>query len=101
MSNKSFIHHFKYQLIGVAVLSFATNILALAPTIYMLQIFDRIMLSRNEISLFILSVIIVMVIGILALSELIRSRQLIRIGINIDKKLNSIFFNSYLTLLLS
>jgi ATP-binding cassette subfamily C exporter for protease/lipase len=96
MSNKSFIHHFKYQLIGVAVLSFATNILALAPTIYMLQIFDRIMLSRNEISLFILSVIIVIVIGILALSELIRSRQLIRIGINIDKKLNSIFFNSYL-----
>ena len=39
---------FKREFIWVGVFSFFANLLMLSPTLYMLQVFDRVMLSQNE-----------------------------------------------------
>ena len=48
---------FKREFVWVGVFSFFANLLMLAPTLYMLQVFDRVMLSQNEFTLISLTLI--------------------------------------------
>ncbi len=49
---------FKREFIWVGLFSLLINLLMLTPTLYMLQIFDRVMISRNELTLLFLTLIV-------------------------------------------
>ncbi|HEY5899285.1 MAG TPA: type I secretion system permease/ATPase [Burkholderiales bacterium] len=69
---------------GLGAFSCAINLLLLAPAIYMLQIYDRVLGSRNEVTLYMLTLILVGLLGLEALLELARSKILIRAGSALD-----------------
>lgn len=73
----------------VGAFSAVINLLMLVPSLYMLQVYDRVLASRNEVTLLMLTLI--MLGGFLFMGglELIRSMVLIRVGARIDMKLNT------------
>lgn len=68
--------------------SAAINILALTPSIYMLQVYDRVLMSRNEVTLTMITLITVGLFALAALLEMSRSFVLVRVGNRLDLKLN-------------
>jgi ATP-binding cassette subfamily C exporter for protease/lipase len=85
---------FKREFWWVGGFSFFANILMLAPTLYMLQVFDRVMLSQNEFTLIGLTLITTLFFAIMAFAEWIRSRLLVRAGVRFDAYLNSRVFKA-------
>ena len=65
------------------------NILMLVPSVYMLQVYDRALPSRNEITLLMLTLIMLGMFAIMALLEYVRSMVVIRIGSQLDMRLNT------------
>lgn len=92
---------FRREFIAVGVFSMVANVMMLAPTLYMLQVFDRVMVSQSELTLLALSLITLLLFGVMAFSEWMRSRVLVRAGVRFDQHLSSRVFNasfeSYLT----
>ncbi|ASQ90915.1 type I secretion system permease/ATPase [Prosthecochloris sp. GSB1] len=80
------------EFVRAGALSFIANLLMLTPTVYMLQVYDRVLLSRNELTLLVVTVIMVMLFGVLTLAEWLRSRLLVRIGVRLDELLGSLLF---------
>jgi ATP-binding cassette subfamily C exporter for protease/lipase len=85
---------FRREFLIVGVLSFLSNLLMLAPTIYMLQIFDRVLVSQNELTLVAVSLITLFLFGVMACSEWLRSRVLVRAGMRFDEQLSTRVFNA-------
>ncbi|EPM0600779.1 ABC transporter transmembrane domain-containing protein, partial [Klebsiella pneumoniae] len=73
----------------VGVFTAFINILMLVPSIYMLQVYDRVLPSGNEITLLMLTLIMLGMFGMMALLEYARSMVVIRIGSQLDMRLNS------------
>lgn len=74
--------------------SFLINMLMLTPTFYMLQMYDRVLGSRNEMTLYMITLITVGLFILLSGLEFVRSRILVRVGAQFDADLNSRVFNS-------
>jgi ATP-binding cassette subfamily C exporter for protease/lipase len=85
---------FKNELIIVGICSLVVNLLMLVPTLYMLQVYDRIMISMNYDTLISVSLIALYLFLVLSVAEYIRSKILIYSGVKLEKKLNPILFNS-------
>lgn len=68
------------------------NVIGLVPSIYMLQVYDRVLQSRNVTTLVMLTVIMLGFYLMLGMLELARSKLLIRVGAQLDMKLNSRVF---------
>jgi ATP-binding cassette subfamily C exporter for protease/lipase len=85
---------FKREFWWVGCFSFFANVLMLAPTLYMLQVFDRVMLSQNEFTLIGLTLITTLFFAVMAFAEWIRSRLLVRAGVRFDSYLNSRVFKA-------
>jgi PrtD family type I secretion system ABC transporter len=64
----------------VFVVSCFVNVLALTTSIYMLQVFDRVLSSRSFETLGYLTLIAVFALGVFAVLEVIRKRVLVRVG---------------------
>ncbi|QWD61806.1 type I secretion system permease/ATPase [Polynucleobacter sp. MWH-UH25E] len=64
------------------------NLLLLVPSIYMLEVYDRVLTSRNEFTLLMLSLIILFLYVIYAALDAIRSHTVIEVGKRIDAELN-------------
>ena len=88
------LHKFKREFIWVGVFSFISNMLLLAPSVYMVQIYDRVLISRSELTLIFLSIITLFLFIVMAFSEWLRAKLLIRIGLRIDEALNKLVFNA-------
>jgi ATP-binding cassette subfamily C exporter for protease/lipase len=76
----------------VAALSMLANVLMLAPTLYMLQVFDRVLTSQNELTLLAVSAIALFLYAVMALAEQMRTRVLIIAGVQFDEKLGTRIF---------
>ena len=85
---------FREEFLIVGLLSFLANLLLLAPTIYMLQIFDRVLVSQSELTLLAVSIITLFLFGVMACSEWLRSRVLVRAGMCFDEQLSTRVFNA-------
>ena len=85
---------FRREFVWVGVFSFFSNLLMLAPTLYMLQVFDRVMLSQNEFTLISLTLIVILFFAVMGFAEWVRSRLLVRAGVRFDEFLNSRVFKS-------
>lgn len=79
---------FKSTFITVGCFSAISNLLMLAPSLYMLQVYDRVLQSRNEITLLMLTLLMLGAYAILSLLELTRSFVLVRVGARFDMELN-------------
>ena len=67
-------------LVFVGVLSFFLNLTLLALPIYMLQLYGRVLTSRSQSTLAMLSVAALFVLLVMGLLEFVRARILVRIG---------------------
>ncbi len=65
------------------------NLLLLAPSVYMLQVYDRVLPSRNEYTLLMLSGIVLCLYVFSGLLEYVRSLVVIRLGERMDARLGS------------
>ncbi|WP_283439811.1 type I secretion system permease/ATPase [Serratia sp. CC22-02] len=73
----------------VGIFTAFINLLMLVPSVYMLQVYDRVLPSRNEITLLMLTLIMLGLFGVMALLEYVRSMVVIRIGSQLDMRLNT------------
>ncbi len=85
---------YRKELLWVGGFSLIANLLTLAPTLYMLQIFDRIMLSQSEVTLVALTLLTALFVAVMTFSEWIRSRLLVRAGVRFDEQLNTRIFRA-------
>lgn len=76
---------FRPALAAAAALSLATNLLVLVGPIYSLQVYDRVMSSRNETTLLMLSLIAGSLYLAYAVLEHYRSHVLVQAGVRIDR----------------
>ena len=70
------------------IFSMFINILQLTFSIYMLQVYDRVLTSYNISTLIVITIAAVVALITLAVLEWIRSRLLIRAGVEFEKKLS-------------
>lgn len=74
-------------LVSVFAFSLVINFLMLAPSLYSLQVYDRVLTSRNMTTLLMLSLITLFLFGVLSLVEWSRSRIMVRVGVRLDLSL--------------
>lgn len=79
---------FKQAFRTIGVFSAVINVLMLMPAIYMLQLYDSVLTSRNEMTLLMLTLIVIGAYILLGALEYVRSFVLIRVGAKLDIKLN-------------
>lgn len=80
--------------IAVGCFSFVINLLMLMPTIYMLQIYDRVLSSRNAFTLLMLTLIMLGIYALEAALELVRTRVLVRVSLMLDQRLGRLVFDA-------
>ena len=79
---------FKKTFRNIGVFSAVINMLMLMPAIYMLQLYDSVLTSRNEMTLLMLTLIMLGAYIFMGALEYVRSFVLIRVGAQLDMKLN-------------
>ena len=85
---------FRKEFFWVVVFSMFANLLMLTPTLYMLQVFDRVLVSGSETTLLALSAIAIFFFLVMGFAEWIRSRLLVRAGARLDEALNTQLFKA-------
>ena len=78
------------------VFSFFINVLALISPIYMLQVYDRVLGSRSELTLLFITLIAVGLYIVYAALEALRTQVLVRAGIGFDGQVRGQVFGSVL-----
>jgi ATP-binding cassette subfamily C exporter for protease/lipase len=84
----SALYGYKKIFRSVGFFTAAMNLLLLVPSIYMLEVYDRVLTSRNEFTLLMLSLIILLLYIVYAALDAIRSHTVIEVGKKIDAQLN-------------
>jgi ATP-binding cassette subfamily C exporter for protease/lipase len=85
---------FRYEFVVVGIFSMVVNLLMLTPTIYMLQVFDRVMLSQSTGTLIAVSLITLFFFGVLTFAEWSRSKLLVSSGVRLDGMLSKRLFHA-------
>ena len=80
-----------------AFFSFFVNVLMLVPTLYMLAIYDRVLMSGSESTLLMLSLIAVFLFFVLGGLEWVRSRMLVATSARLDEQLGDRVFDAVFT----
>lgn len=89
----AFIKH-KKTFGAVVVFSALINLVYLAPSLYMLSLYDRVLTSRSESTLLFLSLIALAAYVFLSLMDYIRGQVLISVSGQLDKKLSQRIFTA-------
>lgn len=79
---------FKKAFHSIGVFTACINLLMLVPSIYMMQVYDRVLASRNDFTLLMLSIMALGLYALISVLEQIRSMVVIRIGGKMDTFLN-------------
>jgi ATP-binding cassette subfamily C exporter for protease/lipase len=74
-------------LLRAAGFSFGLNLLYLVPSIYMMQVYDRVLSSRNLTTLLMLTLLVVLAYVLYGILDRVRTQLLIRVGVQIDQLL--------------
>jgi ATP-binding cassette subfamily C protein PrsD len=86
------------QLMGVAAFSGIVNVLTLSGSLYMLQVYDRVIPSRNVATLVGLSLIVLLAYVLQGYFDALRTRMLARIGTLFDAGLQESIYLALATL---
>jgi PrtD family type I secretion system ABC transporter len=84
---RSFLGRFLPFFVAAGVFSFFMNMLLLTPSLYMLQVYDRVLGSRSEETLIFISLLLFFALVVMGSMEVVRSRLLVRANNAIDAKL--------------
>jgi ATP-binding cassette, subfamily C, bacterial exporter for protease/lipase len=76
----------------IALFSGVINLLTVVPALYMMQVFDRVMASRNETTLLLLTVLALGLFLLSALVEWVRGQVMIKMSVGIDLDLGERLF---------
>ncbi|WPX87962.1 type I secretion system permease/ATPase [Pseudomonas asiatica] len=79
---------------ALAAFSGVINVMMLTPAIYMLQVYDRALVSRNVTTLTMLTLLVIGLFMLMSALEMIRTRVLIRVGNFLDMDLNRRIFSA-------
>lgn len=82
------IYHCRDSFKSVAFFSLFINLLLLFPSIYMMQVYDRVLSSSSTSTLLMLTILAVLLFAMLGSLEWIRSQVLIRVSARFDLLLN-------------
>lgn len=74
--------------LAVGLFSFFINALMLTVPLYMLQVYDRVLTSRSESTLVMLTIVAAVMLLTFGILDVVRSRVLVRVGARLDKQLN-------------
>lgn len=86
---KRAIGQLRSAFVTVAVFSGFLNLMMLAPSLYMMQVYDRVLGSRNETTLLVLTILIIGAFLFMGALETIRSWVLVRVGARMDAMLGA------------
>jgi ATP-binding cassette subfamily C exporter for protease/lipase len=78
---------YKRSFIHIGVFSGVINILMLSPALYMLQVYDRVLASGNEMTLLMLTLILLGMYAFLGALEWVRSLVVLRLSTGFDRQL--------------
>ncbi|MEA2099204.1 MAG: type I secretion system permease/ATPase [Campylobacterota bacterium] len=84
----------KKSFLIVGFFSLFVNLLMLVPPLYMLQLYDRVLTSRSEDTLIMLTAIVVVLFITMSLLEIVRSKVLVKVGNKLDALLSQRVFDS-------
>ncbi|MEP9360970.1 type I secretion system permease/ATPase [Sphingomonas sp. KR3-1] len=84
------------HLIAAAVFSALLNLLYIAPTLYMLQVYDRVVPTKGLQTLAFLTLVLLFALATLALLDGVRSRLLVRAGVQLDAALAPLILDATL-----
>ncbi len=84
----------KKELWSIGFFSAVINILMLTPSVYMLQVYDRVLSSGNKMTLVMLTVMVIWLFLSIGIVEWIRNVLLIRLGAHLDIRINKRIFLS-------
>ena len=81
---------------ATGLFSLAINILMLAGPLFMLQVYDRVMTSGSIPTLVALSALTAGLYAVIGLLELVRSRIIVRVGVELDRRVGDRVFQASL-----
>src|SRR6218665_19043 len=84
----------RHAWITLVIFSMVANVMMLAPTLYMLQIYDRVLASQNMLTLLVVSLITLFFFAVMAFAEWARSWLLVRTGVRLDRMLRQRVFTA-------
>ena len=87
-------HAYRAVFIGVAGISMFINLLMLVSPLYMMQVYDRVLASRNQTTLVMLTIAAVLLYVVYASLETLRSRTMVRVGVLLDERMGPRVFNA-------
>jgi PrtD family type I secretion system ABC transporter len=84
----------KKILVVSVVFSFAINLMILVSPLYMMQIYNRVLPSRSESTLIMLTALVVFALAALAMLEAVRSMVFVRVGGMVERDLSETVIDS-------
>jgi ATP-binding cassette subfamily C exporter for protease/lipase len=88
------LHSMRRNFVAVGAFSFFANLLLLVPAIYMLQIYDRVLASRSEMTLLMITLMVLVLYLLLGGMEWIRAQLLVRSARQLDDRLSDRAFSA-------
>ncbi|SHI25585.1 type I secretion system permease/ATPase [Pollutimonas bauzanensis] len=85
---------YKRSFVHIGVFSGVINVLMLAPALYMLQVYDRVLASGNEMTLWMLTLILLMMYAFMGSLEWVRGLVVLRLSTAFDRKLAPRIFDA-------
>lgn len=83
------LHECRRFFVTTLIFSLAINLLYLVSPLYMLQIYDRVIASASEVTLIMLTVILILALSALSVLDFVRARLLTQASIRINQLLSS------------
>lgn len=84
--------HFLFAMLFSALL----NLLFIAPMLYMLQVYDRVIPTLGSTTLYLITIVLVFALLTLAALDAVRSRLLVRAGVRLDRTLSGAIIDATL-----
>ena len=84
---RTFLKKFLAYFVAAGIFSFFLNLFLLSPSLYMLQVYDRVLGSRSVDTLYFITGLLLVALLVMGGMELVRSRLLVRANNAIDSQL--------------
>lgn len=85
---------FRRVFLQVGGFSFVLNLMMLVPAIYMMQVYNRVLTSRNDLTLLFLTLLVLALYLLIGVLEWVRSQMLARVGTKLDVMMHDRLFNA-------
>lgn len=80
--------------VWAAAFSALLNLLYIAPTLYMLQVYDRVVPSRGDLTLAAFTLLLALALGTLTILDTLRGRMFTRASLRFDRRLTALILNT-------